>query len=387
MKEIFVDLENNYKNIYFIQDYEIIEKYSENLENPMIEGNIYIGKVQNVLPGMQAAFVNIGNHRNAFIHLKELLPKEDILLEKEPQKLNDIRNLIKPGDAIIVQVTRDENLKKGAKLTSHISLNGRFFIYMPNTPFVVASQKIEDEDKKEELKKFAINNIPEGTGGIIRTNAVNASKEELLAEIKSLCNEWEDITKIQTEKIPMELYNSGGIVNKFLTNSLSKDIDKVYVKNNDIKKEIERNLKKQNLDIDVEVAEEYLSKYDYQKQINRIENRKIWLKCGGFITIDKTEALTAIDVNSGKFTGKDNFEKTIFEVNKEATVEIAKQLRLRNIGGIIIIDYIDMHIEENKEKILELIKNEIKKDSSKVQIEGFTKLNLLELTRKHAYSA
>lgn len=387
MKEIFVDLENNYKNIYFIQDYEIIEKYSENLDNPMIEGNIYVGKVQNVLPGMQAAFVNIGNHRNAFIHLKELLPKEDILSNKEVERPKDIRKLIKPGDAIIVQVTRDENLKKGAKLTSHISLNGRFFIYMPNTPFVVASQKIEDESKKEELKKLASENIPEGTGGIIRTNAANISKEELLAEINSLCNNWEEITKIQADKIPMELYNAGGIINKFLTNSLSKDIDKIYVKNSQIKKEVENNLKKQELKIEVQICEDYLSKFDYQKQISKIDNRKIWLKCGGFITIDKTEALTAIDVNSGKFTGKDNFEKTVFEVNREATVEIAKQLRLRNIGGIIIIDYIDMHIEENKEKILELIKEEIKKDSSKVQIEGFTKLNLLELTRKHAYSA
>lgn len=387
MKEIFVDLENNYKNIYFIQDYEIIEKYSENLDNPMIEGNIYVGKVQNVLPGMQAAFVNIGNHRNAFIHLKELLPKEDILSNKEVERPKDIRKLIKPGDAIIVQVTRDENLKKGAKLTSHISLNGRFFIYMPNTPFVVASQKIEDESKKEELKKLASENIPEGTGGIIRTNAANISKEELLAEINSLCNNWEEITKIQADKIQMELYNAGGIINKFLTNSLSKDIDKIYVKNSQIKKEVENNLKKQELKIEVQICEDYLSKFDYQKQISKIDNRKIWLKCGGFITIDKTEALTAIDVNSGKFTGKDNFEKTVFEVNREATVEIAKQLRLRNIGGIIIIDYIDMHIEENKEKILELIKEEIKKDSSKVQIEGFTKLNLLELTRKHAYSA
>lgn len=386
MKEIFVDLENNYKNIYFIQDYEIIEKYSENLDNPMIEGNIYVGKVQNVLPGMQAAFVNIGNHRNAFIHLKELLPKEDILSNKEVERPKDIRKLIKPGDAIIVQVTRDENLKKGAKLTSHISLNGRFFIYMPNTPFVVASQKIEDESKKEELKKLASENIPEGTGGIIRTNAANISKEELLAEINSLCNNWEEITKIQADKIPMELYNAGGIINKFLTNSLSKDIDKIYVKNSQIKKEVENNLKKQELKIEVQICEDYLSKFDYQKQISKIDNRKIWLKCGGFITIDKTEALTAIDVNSGKYIGTKDLEQTVYTVNKEASIEIAKQLRLRDIGGIIIIDYIDMEKQQTKQKVLETLEEALKKDRSKTQVIGFTPLDLLEMTRKHMCS-
>jgi len=145
-------------------------------------------------------------------------------------------------------------------------------------------------------------------------------------------------------------------------------------------------LKSENKDIQVCIQPEYLKKFDFENQIHKLENRKVWLACGGFITIDKKEALTAIDVNSGKFIGKDNFEDTVFKVNEEATIEIAKQLRARDIGGIIIVDYIDMHIDENKERIIKLIEKETKSDSSKVQIEGFTKLNLLEMTRKHAYS-
>ena len=142
----------------------------------------------------------------------------------------------------------------------------------------------------------------------------------------------------------------------------------------------------ENKKIEIVIDDKYLEKFDFQNQLRKLENRKIWLDCGGFITIDKTEALTAIDVNSGKFIGKNNFEDTIFTVNKEATIEIAKQLRARDIGGIIIIDYIDMYVEENKQEIIRLMENEIKKYGSKVQIEGFTKLNLLEMTRKHVYS-
>ena len=153
-----------------------------------------------------------------------------------------------------------------------------------------------------------------------------------------------------------------------------------------MKKILQEKLDKLNAKINVEINENLLDIIGLEEQLNRAKNRKVWLKSGGFITIDKTEALTAIDVNSGKFMGKKYFEETIFEINKEATIEIAKQLRLRDIGGIIIVDYIDMHIEENRKKIIEIFSEETKKDISKVQIEGFSKLNLLELTRKHMYS-
>ena len=167
---------------------------------------------------------------------------------------------------------------------------------------------------------------------------------------------------------------------------VDKNLEKIVVNSEELKNEVLSYLKEENSNILVRIDKDYLNKFDYENQIKKSENRKVWLDCGGFITIDKTEALIAIDVNTGKFTGKDNFEKTVFEVNRQATIEIAKQLRLRDIGGIIIIDYIDMHVDKNKEEILKIIEEEVKKDSSKVQIEGFTKLNLLELTRKHVYT-
>ena len=191
-------------------------------------------------------------------------------------------------------------------------------------------------------------------------------------------------------KEPKLLYKSENIIEKMLIDLAGNSVEKITVNNKNMKKEIE-DLKAQNqeysdLKIEVKEKENLLAIYDLKKQIEKIQNRKIWLKCGGFITIDKTEALTAIDVNTGKYTGNQNLEQTVYKVNSEATIEIAKQLRLRDIGGIVIIDYIDMKNQENKQRIEKLLREELKKDRSKTQVEGFTKLDLMELTRKHICS-
>ncbi|MCI8309145.1 MAG: Rne/Rng family ribonuclease [Clostridia bacterium] len=387
MKELFIKKEDDIKKIYLIEDEKIIEKHEENTENPMLEGNIYVGKVQNVIAGMQAAFINIGSGKNAFIHLRDILPKKDITQDNDyVVEANDIREVLKPGDPILVQVTRDKNYKKGARVSKHISLTGRFFIYMPNSPFVAISKKIENEEKKKYLKQIILKNIPENSGGIIRTNAEKVSEEELVKDIKSLIEKWENIKNLDLDKFPKKIYDAGGIISKYLIDNIDKNLDRIVVCDKTVENLVQEFLDFEMKSIPIIVDNDYLKKFDFQNQLRKLENRKVWLKCGGFITIDKTEALTAIDVNTGKFIGKDDFENTIFIVNEEATVEIAKQLRARDIGGIIIIDYIDMHIGENKDRIIELMEQEIKKDSSKVQIEGFTKLNLLEMTRKHIYS-
>jgi len=385
MREIYIKEENDIKKIYLIEDNVILEKHEEDAKSPMLEGNIYIGKVQNVLPGMQAAFVNIGSGKNAFIHLKDLLPKVDVT--KDPEVKNeDIRKIIKPGDPILVQVTRDKNYKKGARVTTHISLIGRFFVYMPNSPFIAVSQKIEDEAKKKELKEFFAENLPKDTGGIVRTNCENATIDDISKDIKRLVDIWNGLIDTEFDGCPKEIFNNGGIVKKYIIDNIDKKLDKIVVCNKKLEKIVRDILEAEDKNVKIVIDNDYLEKNDYINQIRKLENRKIWLDCGGFITIDKTEALTAIDVNSGKFIGKTNFEDTIFVVNKEATIEIARQLRGRDIGGIIIIDYIDMYIDKNKEEIIKLMEQEIKKDGSKVQIEGFTRLNLLEMTRKHVYS-
>ena len=182
------------------------------------------------------------------------------------------------------------------------------------------------------------------------------------------------------------MYKSEDIVSRILTDLMDQDLYRILTNEEKVFKHVHEKLKESKKEIKLEMQENILGMYNIQKQLEELENRKVWLKCGGFITIDKTEALTAIDVNSGKYTGKKDLEQTIFTVNKEATIEIARQLRLRDIGGIIIIDYIDMQDEENEKKIIELFEENLKKDRSKTQIVGFSKLNLLEMTRKHMCS-
>lgn len=392
MKEIIVNVDNNNnKTIILLENGVMLEKYNESAINSRLEGNIYLGKVQNVLKGMQAAFVDIGEEKNTFIHLKDILPKVDERQEDINQMIQkqDIRNLIKPGDKIIVQIKRDGTNKKGARVSTHLNLPGRYCVFMPKTPFITVSQKIEEKKEKNRLIKIAKEALPDKCGVIIRTSAIGKQEEEIQKDIHSLYLLWEEIEQKakQQKKVPVLLNKSYGIIEKILLDLVDQNIDKITVNNKQEYQAIEKIVKKMNESIKVELKEGNLIElHEIKKQIEKLENRKIWLKCGGFITIDKTEALTAIDVNSGKYTGNQDLEHTVFEVNKEASVEIAKQLRLRDIGGIIIIDYIDMQEEENKEMIIQILKENLKKDRSKTQIVGFSKLNLLEMTRKHMCS-
>ena len=235
--------------------------------------------------------------------------------------------------------------------------------------------------------KFIKETLPEGFGAIVRTSAENVPNDYIKEDIKKLLAKWNKIEKEynNSSNEPKLICESENVVEKMLIDLSPNKIDKITTNS---KKEYE-NLKKSdfnNQNIVFEDKQDLIQEYALTGQLEKLENRKIWLNCGGFITIDKTEALTAIDVNTGKFTGNKDLESTIFKVNKEATVEIAKQLRLRDIGGIIIVDYIDMRDKENKEKIQNLLKEELKADRAKTQVEGFTKLNLMELTRKHICS-
>ena len=291
-----------------------------------------------------------------------------------------------------MQIKKDSNEKKGARISTHINLPGKYIVLMPNTDIITVSQKIEDKKEQARLIQLVSENISSGNGAVIRTSA-ERKKEEIIEDIKRMEQKWKHIledSKNLNKETPRCLYKSEDIVGKMLIDLADKGIDKVFVNDsvdyNEISKMKNENKEYKNLQISVKTEESIFDIYDLEQQIHKISNRKIWLKCGGFITIDKTEALTAIDVNTGKYTGNKTMEDTVFKVNKEATIEIAKQLRLRDIGGIIIIDYIDMQKEEDKKEIEELLREELKKDRSKTQIEGFTKLDLMEMTRKHICS-
>lgn len=390
MKEIIIYEENENKTIMYLENQKILEKYEENENNRTIEGNIYIGKVQNILSGLQAAFVDLGNGKNAFIHLKDILPKRNIVEESkldEAEKNLKIKDYVKTGMPIIVEVKRDETSNKGARVSTHISLKGRFIVYMPNATFVTVSQKITDKTKREELVDITKKYLPENTGAIIRTVSENATEEQIKEDIQKQVEKWEKIKKIEVETYPKEIFNAGGIIKKIIIDLADNKLDRIVVNTETMKNKVNEILEEIDKKIEVVYTKEnILDWYNIRKELQGASNRKVWLKNGGFITIDKTEALTAVDVNSGKFVGKNNLEETIFQVNEQAANEIAKQIRLRDIGGIILIDFIDMYTDEHKKKIINIMKEKTKPDRSRVQIEEFTKLNLLELTRKHICS-
>ena len=391
MTEIFIKKEENKKEIALVENGNLVEYYEENNDTLRREGNIYLGIVKDIIPGMQSAFVDIGTEKNSFIHLKDVLPKVDETKEKVKDDIN-ISKLIKPGQKLLVQVKKDSNQKKGARVSTHITIPSKYIVLMPNTDIVTISQKIENKEEQERLIKIVKENLNKNNGAIIRTSAEGKEKE-IIEDIKRVQNIWQKILKTSIEPKSNKaklIYKSENLVEKMLMDLSENEVEKITVNDDEEKKNLENLIKEnneyKNIKIEVIKNKDILETYDINKQIEKSQNRKVWLKCGGFITIDKTEALTAIDVNSGKYTGKNNLEQTIFKVNKEATIEIAKQIRLRDTGGIIIIDYIDMSNEEDKQKIVELLKEELKRDRSKTQVEGFTKLDLMEITRKHICS-
>ncbi len=392
MTEIIIQKQKEKTIIALIGNGKLIEYYEDNSQdNNRKEGNIYIGIVKDIIKGMQAAFVDIGSDKNSFIHLKDVMKKIDETKEKLDNNI-DITKILQPNMKILVQVKKDSTDQKGARVSTHINLPGKYIALMPNTDIITVSQKIEDKEEQKRLIKLVKENLSEGNGAVIRTSA-EGKKDEIIKDIKKVEEKWENIIKTSVDPElhePKLLYESESLVEKMLLDLTDEKIDKIIVNTQEDLKKLEKYKKEnneyKNTEIELDKSNDIFEKYNLEKQIEKMQNRKIWLKCGGFITIDKTEALTAVDVNTGKYTGTKNLEQTIYKVNEEATIQIAKQLRLRDIGGIVIIDYIDMKDQKNREKIENLLKEEVKKDRSKVQIEGFTKLDLMELTRKHIIS-
>ena len=390
MQEIIINKDKqNTKTIAIIENGILVEQYIEKEEKERLEGNVYLGKVENILPGMQAAFVNIGEGKNTFIHLRDILPKIDITKNEKVDDSNlNIKDFIKRGDPILVQVERDCNNKP--RVSKHLSLVGRYIVLMPETDIITVSQKIEDEKEQKRLKEEIAKILPENFGVIIRTSAVNKNINEIQKDINNLIKRWERIKDAKNkEKAPYCIERNNGIIRKIIIDTIDNGIAKITTNDKNVFEEVQEILKEfegTKIKLELEEKEDILDTHNIRNQIEKLENRKIWLKCGGFITIDKTEALVAIDVNSGKYTGKESREQTVLKVNKEASVEIAKQLRLRDIGGIIIRDYIDREKEESKKQVIKELRDNLKKDRSKTQILEFTKLNLLEMTRKHMFS-
>lgn len=393
MKEIIINKDGNGIIVALLEDGKLIEEYDNINNTKTLEGNIYCGIVRNVLPNMQSAFVDIGESKNAFIHIKDIIPKasEATGNKEEDYTKYKMKDFVKQKEPILVQIKKDKESLKGARVSKDISLVGRFCVLLINVNFVTVSQKIENKEEKERLKNVASEILKkyekdEKYGLILRTAASEKSQEEIERDVLELIEYWKQIKsayeEVSRQNKPVLLFENYNIVSKFLLGVLDSDINQITVNSKALFEQINE-LKKQNIELCLQ-ENDLMQKHNLQQQIERMHERKIWLKCGGFITIDKTEALTAIDVNSGKYTGrnKENKELALLRVNREATIEIAKQIKLRNISGIIVIDYIDMQKEEERKQILDLLNKELKKDRSKTQVVGFTQLDLLEMTRK-----
>lgn len=390
MLEVFISKNNdNETTVCLVENGKLIETYDKIEENKRKEGNIYVGVVKNIIPGMQAAFVDIGTEKNSFIHIKDILPQINEKEEKRVEEEKNIKKVVHINTKLLVQVKKDSNQRKGARTSTHINLPGRYVVLMPNTTIVTISQKIESEKEKDRLFKIIREKLPANTGAIIRTAAKNKKEEDIIEDVDKLINTWNKIVEKFNQKSvengPSLLYKNTPVYLQLITDLLDKNLDKIITDNDSIYKFLCDNEQLKNIKIEFK-DNNILDIYELSEQIEKSKKRKIWLNCGGFITIDETEALTAIDVNTGKYIGNNNLEETIYKVNLEATKEIARQLRLRDIGGIIIIDYIDMYKSENKQKIEEALKQYLKQDRAKTQVEGYTKLQLIEMTRKHICS-
>ena len=275
MKELIIFKENEKKVLALLEDEELVEKYEENDNDRSIEGNIYVGKVQNVISGLQSAFVNIGEKRTAFIHARDILPKIDITKEKreiEPP----IIELIKPGEPIIVEVKREAVDKKGPRLSTHISLSSRFIVFMPNAPFVTVSQKIEDEKERVRLKELVSNILPENTGAIVRTVAANASEKDIKNDILATIDRWKKIQEIPIEKVPQKIYDKGGILKKTVIDLVDNKLDKIVVKDEEFIDEIQVILDEINATAKIEVDKDILSKHNLEKQLNALKTNKVY---------------------------------------------------------------------------------------------------------------
>ena len=392
MLEIFIDKQEKQEKVALVENGNLVEYYEEDENTDRKEGNIYVGTVKDIIPGMQSAFVDIGTEKNGFIHLKDILPKIDERKESLEPNI-EIGKVIKPNQKLLVQIKKDSNDKKGARVSTHINLPGKYIVLMPNTSFITVSQKIEDKAEQERLINLVKKYIGKENGAIIRTSAVKKEKE-LIHDIEDLERKWKKIREKYEQVVKQNnkeslIYEAENILEKMIIDLSNEKIENIVTNNEKQYAQLLDEKNKSDELVNTKIIlenKDVLDIYDIKKQLEKLPNRKIWLKCGGFITIDKTEALTAIDVNTGKYTVNRNLEQTLYKVNEEATVEIAKQLRLRDIGGIIIIDYIDMKKQENKDKIQKLLEQRLKFDRAKTQVEGFTKLDLMEMTRKHICS-
>ncbi len=399
-KEIIINVENTEKRIALLEDGVLEEYYFERSASKRLAGSIYRGKVSKVVPGIQASFVNIGMRKNGFLHVSDIVDHAKTYAEVVGEELDDattsqplakktIEELLHGGDDLLVQVVKDPIGNKGPRLTTNVSLPGRCLVLVPRSPRRGISRRIEAPSERERLRKILDSlPVPNSMGVIMRTFAQGGSKKNSLRDLRLLLYLWKKIEKRYKEaKKPTVLHEEKDIVKRFLRDAMSQEIERVVVDSRkeyrELRKFVHSSLPKCGTEIELYKEKRPLfEKYGLEKEIEKAFRSKVWLKCGGYLVLEKSEALVAIDVNTGRNIGADDAEQTILETNLEAAREIARQLRLRNMGGIIVIDFIDMRTKTNRKMVYDELKRSLKRDKARTYLLPISELGLLEMTRE-----
>jgi ribonuclease G len=402
-QEIFINSSPQESRIAIIEDGLLAEFLIERKEEMGIAGNIYKGKVSRVLPGMQAAFVDIGMEKAAFLHASDFSsvpedvqligsPGEDVEVEAPPKRVSHHRlpleKQLSRDEAILVQVAKDPLGTKGARVTSHISLPGRYMVFMPGTKHIGISRRIESEEERKRLKEIAESVLNEHGGFILRTASEGRSKREIQRDLRFLTILWRRLQqKAEKAPAPSLIHQDLDLIARTIRDFFTADTEQVVIDSAKDHRRIMDFVRQFMPRLKTKIvlysgADPLFDRHGIEEKITKALDRRVWLRSGGYIIIERTEALTAIDVNTGRFVGKRNQEETIVRTNLEAAHEVVRQLRLRNVGGIIIIDFIDMEKESNRKKVYDALRDALKKDKARSNILKISELGLVEMTRQ-----
>ena len=400
-KEIVINASEFETRIALLEEGRMMELMVERADRERIAGNLYKAKVNSILPGMQAAFLDIGLEKSAFLHVSDLAWHYGSQADEELEDLEEeapaperhrhresIEEILKKGDEVLIQVVKEQIGTKGPRVTTELALAGRFIVLIPGGRAVRVSKRISNWAEKRRLKDLVLKHLPSGFGVIIRTEGEEKDEKEFCADLKSLVHLWNKISRLSRRvKAPALLYKESCSTTSVIRDLFTSDIDRLVCDSRDEYRKIIRYLK--------EVAPHLRSKvllyaepvpvfdlYGIEPEIDKMLERKIWLKRGVYLVIDQTEALVTIDVNTGRFVGKDNQEQTIFRANMEAAKEIGRQIRLRDIGGLIIVDFIDMPSREHRRRLFEEFRSVMRSDRSKYAISPISEFGLIEMTRE-----
>jgi ribonuclease G len=389
LKQIIISAKNNQIRAAVLEAGKLIEVLDDTEHESRLAGSIYKGKVNNIVPGIQAAFIDIGLGKNAFLYVGDLFRAEpDDDKSTLPSTSFTIENLLKEGQEVVVQVVREPVGNKGARVTTNLSLPGRYVVMLPGCPgYLGVSRKIKDDQEKKRLQELGEKNKPADAGLIIRTLAEGVSEQDFSDDLDKLCQlHLEIMGKIQDRSTRGLLYSSSDPFSRLLRETIDDEVDEVVIDDGDLAERLRVNLREVGCAAANKVRTDFkgslFERYGILTEIRNALQPKVSLESGGYLVIEQTEALTAIDVNSGKYIGTNSLQDTLFNLNIEAAKEISRQIRLRNLSGIIIIDFIDMENKEHWEELVECLEHFIIQDKVKCKVMGLTKLGLVEVTRK-----